>query len=96
MGTKIEAARLLVAQAAWKKQQGERADLECGMAKLFAAETCAEVSLEAMRIHGRYGYTTDFDVERHYRDAPPMIIGEGTSEIQKLIIARQLLARYAL
>lgn len=94
MATKVEAARLLVRQAALKKQHGERADLECGMAKLFASETAAEVALDSMRIHGGYGYTTEFDVERYYRDAPLMIIGEGTNEIQRLIIARQLAQRY--
>jgi alkylation response protein AidB-like acyl-CoA dehydrogenase len=94
MATKIEAARLLVYAAAMKKDRGERCDLEAGMAKLFATETCAEVVLEAMRIHGGYGYTTEFNVERYYRDAPLMIIGEGTNEIQRLVIARQLLKRY--
>ena len=94
MATKIEAARLLVYSAAMKKDRGERCDLEAGMAKLFATETCAEVALDAMRIHGGYGYTTEFNVERYYRDAPLMIIGEGTNEIQRLVIARQLLKRY--
>ncbi len=94
MATKIEAARLLVRQAAAKKDAGERCDLEAGMAKLFASETCAEVSLEAMRVLGGYGYTKEFPVERFYRDAPLMIIGEGTNEIQRTVIARQLLKRY--
>ena len=94
MATKIEAARLLTHQAANKKDRGERCDVEAGMAKLFASETCHEVALEAMRVLGGYGYTKEFPVERFYRDAPLMIIGEGTNEIQRLIIARQLLQRY--
>ena len=94
MATKIEAARLLLQKAAAKKDRGERCDLEAGMAKLFASETCQEVTLEAMRIHGGFGYTKDFNVERYYRDAPFMLVGEGTSEIQRLIIARQLLQKY--
>ncbi len=103
MATKIEAARLLTHHAlpishhaAAKKDRGERCDLEAGMAKLFASETCEEVSLDAMRILGGYGYTQEFPVERYYRDAPLMIIGEGTNEIQRLVIARQLLERYKL
>ena len=96
MATKIEAARLLTYQAAGKKDRGERVDLEAGMAKLFASETCAEVTMEAMRIHGGYGYIKDYPIERYYRDAPLMIIGEGTNEIQRLVIARQLLQRYKL
>jgi alkylation response protein AidB-like acyl-CoA dehydrogenase len=94
MATKIEAARLLTYQAAEKKDRGERADLEAGMAKLFASEACLEVATEAMRILGGYGYTAEFPVERYFRDAPLMIIGEGTNEIQRLVIARQLLERY--
>ena len=81
MATKIQAARLLTYDAAAKKDAGARVDLEVGMAKLFASETCGEVAMEAMRIHGGYGYIKDFDVERYYRDAPLMIIGEGTNEI---------------
>ena len=96
MATKIEAARLLTYEAARKKDQGERVDLEAGMAKLFASEVCGEVTLEAMRIHGGYGYVKDYPVERYYRDAPLMIIGEGTNEMQKLIIARRLLEKYAI
>ena len=96
MATKIEAARLLVANAAQKKDRGDRCDLEAGMAKLYASEICQEVSLEAMRILGGYGYTREFNVERYYRDAPLLIIGEGTNEIQKLVIARNLLKKYAL
>ncbi len=96
MATKIEAARLLLRQAAQKKDRGERCDLEAGMAKLFATEMCQEVTLEAMRIHGGFGYTREFNIERYYRDAPFMLVGEGTSEIQRLVIARQLLERYKL
>ncbi|MBM3926133.1 MAG: acyl-CoA dehydrogenase [SAR202 cluster bacterium] len=96
MATKIQAARLLTLDAASKKDQGLRADLEAGMAKLFASEVCGEVTLEALRIHGGYGYVKDYPVERYYREAPLMIIGEGTNEIQKLVIARELLKRYAL
>ena len=94
MATKIEASRLLVRQASTKKDNGERCDLEAGMAKLFASESCQEVALDAMRVLGGYGYTQEFPVERFYRDAPLMIIGEGTSEIQKLVIARNLLKDY--
>lgn len=96
MATKIQAARLLTYDVAAKMDSGERVDLEAGMAKLFASEVCGEVTMEAMRIHGGYGYIKDFDVERHYRDAPLMIIGEGTNEIQKLIIARRLLEKYSI
>ena len=95
MGTKIEAARLLTMNAARLKDTGKRVDLEAGMAKLFASEVCGQVTLDAMRIHGGYGYTRDYPVERYYRDAPLMIIGEGTNEMQKLIIARRLLERAA-
>ena len=94
MGTKIEAARLLTMSAAQKKDDGERVDLAAGMAKLYASEICGEVAMDAMRIHGGAGYTKDFPVERYYRDAPLMIIGEGTNEVQKLVIARRLLERY--
>ena len=94
MATKIRAARLMTYDAGNKKDEGKRVDLEAGMAKLFASEMCAEVTLEAMRIHGGYGYVKEYPVERYYRDAPLMIIGEGTNEIQKLIIARRLLERY--
>src|SRR3954454_5930590 len=95
MATKLEAARLLTQSAAQKKQAGERCDVEAGMAKLFASETAFECATEAMRVHGGYGYTTELPVERYYRDAPLMIIGEGTNEIQRLVIARGLLERYA-
>jgi alkylation response protein AidB-like acyl-CoA dehydrogenase len=94
MATKIEAARLLTYQAADKKDRGERCDIEAGMAKLFASETCLDVATESMRILGGYGYTKEFPVERYYRDAPLMIIGEGTNEIQRLVIARHLLQRH--
>lgn len=96
MATKIEAGRLLYLRAAELKDRGERADLEAGMAKLYASEICREVALDAIRVHGGYGYSTEFPVERYYRDAPLMIIGEGTNEIQRLVIARRLLDRYAL
>src|SRR6185503_16471451 len=93
MATKLEAARLLTKNAAERKQAGERADVEAGMAKLFASETALELATEAMRIHGGVGYTTELPVERYFRDAPLMVIGEGTNEIQRLVIARGLLAR---
>src|SRR4051812_25337706 len=96
MATKLEAARLLTRSAADKLNAGVRADVEAGMAKLFASEMALELATEAMRIHGGYGYTTDFPVERYFRDAPLMIIGEGTNEIQRLVIARGLLDRYAI
>jgi alkylation response protein AidB-like acyl-CoA dehydrogenase len=94
MATKIEASRLLIESAAEKKNRGERCDMEAGMAKLFATDTAAEVSLEAMRILGGNGYSKDFPVERYYRDAPLLIIGGGTNELQRLIIARRLLEKY--
>ncbi|MGD9598519.1 MAG: acyl-CoA dehydrogenase family protein [Steroidobacteraceae bacterium] len=94
MATRVEAAKLLIRQAATKYDSGERCDLEAGMAKLFASEAGVENSLEAMRIFGGYSYSTEFDIERFYRDAPLMCIGEGTNEMQRIIIARQLLERY--
>jgi len=94
MATKIEAARLLTYEAAKKKDSGERVDLNAGMAKLFASEMCGEVTMDAMRIHGGYGYVKGLPIERFYREAPLMIIGEGTNEIQKLVIARRLLDNY--
>jgi alkylation response protein AidB-like acyl-CoA dehydrogenase len=94
MGTKIEASRLLIYSAAEKRDRGERCDLEAGMAKLFATETAAEVSFEAMRILGGNGYSKDFPVERYYRDAPLVVIGGGTNELQRLIIARRLIEKY--
>jgi len=96
MGTKLTAARLLTEHAARLKEAGERCDVEAGMAKLFASETAFEVATESMRVHGGVGYTTEMPIERYYRDAPLMIIGEGTNEIQRLVIARGLLNRYPL
>ena len=95
MAAKVHAARLMVYDAARKKDSGERNDLEAAMAKLFASEVCGEVAMEAMRVHGGVGYTKDLPVERYYRDAPLMIIGEGTNEIMKLVIARRLLEKYS-
>jgi len=94
MGTQLQAARLLTEHAAALKEAGARCDVEAGMAKLFASEAAFEISTEALRIHGGMGYTTELPVERYYRDAPLMIIGEGTNEIQRLVIARGLLERY--
>jgi butyryl-CoA dehydrogenase len=96
MATRLEAARLLTHSAAAKLDRGERADVEAGMAKLFASEAAFDNATEAMRIHGGYGYTTELPVERYYRDAPLMMIGEGTNEIQRMVIARRLLERHAL
>jgi alkylation response protein AidB-like acyl-CoA dehydrogenase len=93
MATQVEAARLLVDRAAQAYDKGERCDMEAGMAKLFASEAAVTVSLESMRIHGGYGYSKEFTVERLYRDAPLLVIGEGTNEMQRIIIARQLIAR---
>ena len=95
MATKLEAARLLTRSAAERKQAGLRCDVEAGMAKLFASEAAFEIATESMRIHGGVGYTTDLPVERYFRDAPLMIIGEGTNEIQRIVIARGLLSRAA-
>jgi alkylation response protein AidB-like acyl-CoA dehydrogenase len=92
MATKLEAARQLTRYAARRYDSGERSDLEAGMAKLFASETAMEIALNAVRIHGGYGYSTEFDVERYFRDAPLMIVGEGTNEIQRTVITRQLIA----
>jgi alkylation response protein AidB-like acyl-CoA dehydrogenase len=93
MATKLTAARQLVFYAADRYDSGERADMEAGMAKLFASETAMEIALNAVRIHGGYGYSTEYDVERYFRDAPLMIVGEGTNEIQRNVIAGQLIAR---
>jgi alkylation response protein AidB-like acyl-CoA dehydrogenase len=93
MATRTEAARLLVRSAAEAYDAGRRCDMEAGMAKLFATEAAVSNSMDAMRIHGAYGYSKEFDVERLYRDAPLLVIGEGTNELQRLIIARQLIAR---
>jgi alkylation response protein AidB-like acyl-CoA dehydrogenase len=94
MGTLLEAAKLMLLQAAKKKSAGERSDLEAGMAKYFCTEACHEIVTESLRVHGGYGYSKEYTIERLYRDAPFLLIGEGTSEIQKLVIARQLLERY--
>ncbi|MFL6048939.1 MAG: acyl-CoA dehydrogenase family protein [Gaiellales bacterium] len=96
MATKIEASRLLMLSAARKKDAGERSDVEAGMAKLYASEICHEVVEDSFRIHGGYGYSKEYEIERLYRDAPLLLVGEGTSEIQKLIVARGMLARYPL
>jgi len=93
MATRLEAARLLTYRAAEAYDLGERCDMEAGMAKLFATEAAVENSLEAMRIHGGYGYSKEFNIERLYRDAPLLIIGEGTNEMQRIIIAKQLIER---
>ena len=93
MGTKITAARQLILHAAERHDAGQRCDLEAGMAKLFASETAMEVALDAVRVHGGYGYSTEYDVERYFRDAPLMIVGEGTNEIQRNVIASQLVTR---
>ena len=93
MATKLTAARALTRYAAQRYDSGERCDMEAGMAKLFASETAMEIALNAVRIHGGYGYSTEYDVERYFRDAPLMIVGEGTNEIQRNVIAAQLVAR---
>jgi len=93
MATKLTAARQLTLHAADRYDDGRRADMEAGMAKLFASEVAMEITLNAVRIHGGYGYSTEFDVERYFRDAPLMIVGEGTNEIQRNVIAGQLVAR---
>ncbi|GAA0641745.1 acyl-CoA dehydrogenase family protein [Kutzneria viridogrisea] len=93
MATKLTAARQLVLHAARTYDSGRRADLEAGMAKLFASEAAVQIALDAIRVHGGHGYSTEFDVERYFRDAPLMIVGEGTNEIQRSVIARQLVAR---
>jgi butyryl-CoA dehydrogenase len=94
MGTKLEAARLMMLEAARKKSAGVRSDLEAGMAKYFCTEACHEIVTDALRVHGGYGYSVESTIERLYRDAPFLLIGEGTSEIQKIVIARQLLERH--
>ncbi len=94
MATRLEAARLLTESAARAYDRGERCDLEAGMAKLFATETALYNATEAMRIHGAYGYSKELDIERYYRDAPLLAIGEGTNELQRIIIARQLVERH--
>ena len=94
MGTTLEAAKLMLYSAAEKKSSGERSDLEAGMSKLFASEACHEIVLKSLRVHGGYGYSKEFTIERLYRDAPFLLIGEGTSKIQKTVIARRLLEKY--
>jgi alkylation response protein AidB-like acyl-CoA dehydrogenase len=94
MATKVEAARLMTLKAARMKDAGQRADLEAGMAKLFASEAGKEVVEEAFRIHGGYGYSKEYEIERLYRDAPLLLIGEGTSEIQRMVIGKKLLERH--
>ena len=94
MATRLEASRLLTANAARAWDRGERCDLEAGMAKLFATETAIHNSLEAIRLHGAYGYSREFNLERYYRDAPMLAIGEGTNEVQRIVIARQLIERH--
>jgi alkylation response protein AidB-like acyl-CoA dehydrogenase len=93
MATRVQAARLLVDAAAQAYDRGERCDMEAGMAKYFATEAGVENSMEAMRIHGAYGYSKEYNIERLYRDAPLLVIGEGTNEMQRIIIARQLIER---
>jgi alkylation response protein AidB-like acyl-CoA dehydrogenase len=93
MATKLTAARQLTRYAAERYDSGERCDMEAGMAKLFASEVAMEIALDAVRIHGGYGYSTEYDVERYFRDAPLMIVGEGTNEIQRNVIAAQFVAR---
>jgi len=93
MATKVTAARQLILHAAGRLESGHRADVEAGMAKLFASELAMQVALDAVRIHGGYGYSTEYDVERYFRDAPLMIVGEGTNEIQRNVIAAQLIKR---
>jgi hypothetical protein len=93
MATKVTAARQLILHAAERFETGQRCDMEAGMAKLFASEAAMQVALDAMRIHGGYGYSTEYDVERYFRDAPLMIVGEGTNEIQRNVIASQLVKR---
>ncbi len=93
MATRLTAARQLVQYAAVRYDAGERCDMEAGMAKLFASEAAMEIALNAVRIHGGYGYSTEYDVERYFRDAPLMIVGEGTNEIQRNVIAAQLISR---
>jgi alkylation response protein AidB-like acyl-CoA dehydrogenase len=91
MGTKLVAARLLTAEAARKKEAGERADMLSAMAKLFASEACAEIAQDSLRVHGGYGYISEFQIERIYREAPLYLVGEGTNDINKLVIARRML-----
>jgi alkylation response protein AidB-like acyl-CoA dehydrogenase len=93
MATRVEASRLLVESAANAFDSGRRCDMEAGMAKYFATESALTNATDALRIHGGYGYSKEFNVERYYRDAPLLTIGEGTNELQRIIIARQLVER---
>jgi len=93
MATRTKAAALMTADAAERLDSGRRADMEAGMAKLFASETAMQVALDAMRVHGGYGFSKEYEVERYFRDAPLMILGEGTNEVQRNVIAAQLVAR---
>jgi alkylation response protein AidB-like acyl-CoA dehydrogenase len=94
MGVKVEAAHAMMVRAAKVKDTGRRNDLEAGMAKYLAAEYCKEVVEDSFRIHGGYGYSKEYEIERLYREAPMLLIGEGTAEIQKMIIGRRLLEDY--
>jgi len=94
MATRVDAARLLTLRAAAALDAGQRSDLEAGMAKLFASEACLQVTSDAIKVHGGYGFSAEFDVERYYRDAPLMVVGEGTNDIQRNVIIRQLIDRY--
>jgi alkylation response protein AidB-like acyl-CoA dehydrogenase len=96
MATKVEAAHQMMVMAARRKDSGERNDLEAGMAKYLASEYCKEVVEDSFRIHGGYGYSRDYEIERLYREAPMLLIGEGTADIQKMIIGRRLLEEYRL
>ena len=95
MGTKVVAAHQMMVMAARRKDSGEQSDLEAGMAKYLASEYSKEVVEDALRIHGGYGYSQEYEIERLYRDVPMLLIGEGTAEIQKMIIGRRLLERFA-
>jgi alkylation response protein AidB-like acyl-CoA dehydrogenase len=94
MATRVDAARLLTLRAAAALDAGRRSDLEAGMAKLFASEACLQVTSDAIKVHGGYGFSAEFDIERYYRDAPLMVVGEGTNDIQRNVIIRQLIDRY--
>lgn len=96
MATKVEAAHQMMVMAARKKDSGERNDLESGMAKYLASEYCKEVVEDSFRIHGGYGYSKEYEIERLYREAPMLLIGEGTADIQRIVIARRLLEEYKL
>jgi alkylation response protein AidB-like acyl-CoA dehydrogenase len=95
MATRVDAARLMTLRAAAALDAGRRSDLEAGMAKLFASEACLQVTSDAIKVHGGYGFSAEFDIERYYRDAPLMVVGEGTNDIQRNVIIRQLIDRYS-